>query len=1081
VDQEDQLVYVINNVESNGAVLRFDAEGTPVPFEGAAPYLSGNELAGLSFAGCLGCSQVSVNPVTHDFYVTSGNSVTAFHQNGEPAEFTAGPDAGTNTLTGFTALFGVAVDANGAIYASDFGVFGEAGSDSVTVYTTEGEALTMFSPGIGNPGTLAVDGKGTVYLSEWANPVWKLTPSEFPVTSSTTYVVAPMPIDPNRAATVAVDPVTNDVYVDRYSPQAEIAWYDAQGTLLRTFAGPDEEGELSSSEGIAILGNEEKVFISNVVAIGLSQVEVFWEDNSEGPPRVAQVSAADVTAESARLSAAINPRRVETTYRFEYGLSDCAVSTCSSIPIPNASIGDGHKSVNVSQALLGLQPDTTYHYRVVAENALGDNLAAEGDHTFRTQPADLGFKLSDLRAWEMVSPPDKRGALLDGSLNAQVQAAADGSALSYPGRGSVVADPDGSRAVEASTVLSRRIGNGWQSEEISLPNDTVTEIGIGVQGEYKLFNDDLSEALIEPRTAYPLSPDASQRTPYVRENTAPPSYTPLLTEANVPPDTEFGGAPGEGADPVDLVGANADFSRLVLASRVPLVEEAPPGVGLYLWNSGQIDALGVLPAGEGGGIVPALLGSNKVSVEHAVSDDGSRVFWSAASLDALYLRDVEGEEGVRLDVPQGGGTGTGEAKPTFQGASADGSVVFFTDSQQLTADASPTGFNQFDLYRCVLPVGPVGGCTSLVDISAPLSGSEESAKVQGATVGISDDGSLAYFVARGVLDTAANAAGDTAVPNRPNLYLWQEGDGVRFIATLSKEDGTDWGGAAGKSAATSPSGRYLSFMSQLPLSGSSNLDAETGEPLEHVFRYDAVLDRLDCLSCDPTGAVSDGEKVGGLRLVDPRLQWTGKRVAAVLPQPTITALEGVSLYAPRAVLDNGRVFFNAFDSLVPADSNGGWDVYQFEPYGTGNCSESSGGAATAKTSGGCVSIMSSGTGEGEVGFLDASETGDDVFFLTKARLNAIDEDSELDVYDARVNGVPAVPPSRSECLGESCQPFSPPPIDPTPGSASFKGPGNVKAHKHCPSGKRKVKRKGKVRCVPRKHRKRSASVKGGRR
>ena len=53
---------------------------------------------------------------------------------------------------------------------------------------------------------------------------------------------------------------------------------------------------------------------------------------------------------------------------------------------------------------------------------------------------------------------------------------------------------------------------------------------------------------------------------------------------------------------------------------------------------------------------------------------------------------------------------------------------------------------------------------------------------------ISEDGTRVYFVAAGVLDEVANDQGDIAQPGKPNLYLCEEGKGVRFIATLSKND-----------------------------------------------------------------------------------------------------------------------------------------------------------------------------------------------------------------------------------------------------------------------------------------------------
>jgi hypothetical protein len=103
-------------------------------------------------------------------------------------------------------------------------------------------------------------------------------------------------------------------------------------------------------------------------------------------------------------------------------------------------------------------------------------------------------------------------------------------------------------------------------------------------------------------------------------------------------------------------------------------------------------------------------------------------------------------------------------------------------------------------------------------------------------------------------------------------------------------------------------------------------------------------------------------------------------------------------------------------------------------------------------------------------YLDAGDTGDDVFFATFARLSATDVDSVADVYDARVNGVKAVVEQHTECAGEACQGRGAPPGDVAPNSSSFSGAGNIKQkpHKHCKRSQRKVKRKGKVKCVPRK-------------
>jgi len=72
-------------------------------------------------------------------------------------------------------------------------------------------------------------------------------------------------------------------------------------------------------------------------------------------------------------------------------------------------------------------------------------------------------------------------------------------------------------------------------------------------------------------------------------------------------------------------------------------------------------------------------------------------------------------------------------------------------------------------------------------------------------------------------------------------------------------------------------------------------------------------------------------------------------------------------------------------------------------------------------------------------------------------------------------GFPESEPS-PECEGETCQSFAPAPLFQALGSSTYSGPGNVslakKKARRCPKGKRKVKRKGKVRCVEKKAKRR---------
>jgi hypothetical protein len=1118
LDQQEGFVYVLDRDGLGGALLRFDSDGDAVPFSGSSPYIEGNKIGGLSplvfgeEAYRIG-TKVAVDSTAHRFYVTERNSLRAFEANGEPAEFSAGPGAGSDELPGFTDLNSVAVDDSGNIYTSDY----TAGTFSV--FAPSGALLTSFP--VTSPFGLAVNSTGTILALPTTpgghNEIRLFTPNSLPVSESTTYTESAFASSGGSTSFsgVASDAATGEVYA--LVTNFNTTWvrrYDSSGTLVESIGEPGTSTEESSAlgglaTGIAVLDEEVslqknesvKFYTGDFIpesdgTVEESKVALFGIRRVIDAPDVTNLRASNITSDSARLLGSVDPNLKSTTYRFEYGLEDCSTSVCSSVPVGEAGVGSGLTAVAVSQVITGLAAGTLYHYRIVAKNELGED---EERGTFSTAAmAGTGFDLSDDRVWEMVSPPNKAGASLKPRAGL-VQAAAGGDGIVYPARGSIEVNPEGNRSREPSSIFSRRGSPGWSSKDITPPNSRTAPLSSSA--EFKLFSPELKQALLLPHDGTQLSPLTTERTPYLWEDAEPPVYTPLVTGkegvANVPPGTEFGGNPlGDG--PLEFAGANRDLTDIVLIGRVPLAVGAPTP-SLYHWKAGQLSPINVLPddeAVEPGEMVKSeLLGSAPASLRHAVSEDGSRIFWSGGGFagntaDSLYLRDTEDDESVRLDVKQPGGSGFGQAAPRFQAANPDGTTVVFKDSQQLTEDASPSGS---DLYRCeISPVDPSSGCATLTDITGSTESDEESAEVLGLVSGLSEDTASVYFVAQGILDPTPNFHGDTAQPGQPNLYLGRDGE-VRFIATLSEDDAPNWalgGGQVGAgsalSAAASPSGRYLAFMSERSLTDQAHLDAETAVPVQQAFVYDSATDEVVCASCDPLGAAPTGGISGGLASpIDSQGQWIGQSVAAVLPQPIGGLTQSSSPYQPRAMLDNGRLFFNAFSPLVAADANGQWDAYQFEPIGVGDCSASTNGRAVVRADGGCISLLSSGTGTEEAAFLDASVSGDDVFFFTPAQLSVRDKDFELDVYDARVGGVADRLLPESECTGEACRPAVAPPATSNPLSSTFAGSGNVKSAKKCPKGKRKVRRGGKTKCIRKKahqrhHKKASQNERGSR-
>jgi hypothetical protein len=137
-------------------------------------------------------------------------------------------------------------------------------------------------------------------------------------------------------------------------------------------------------------------------------------------------------------------------------------------------------------------------------------------------------------------------------------------------------------------------------------------------------------------------------------------------------------------------------------------------------------------------------------------------------------------------------------------------------------------------------------------------------------------------------------------------------------------------------------------------------------------------------------------------------------------------------YMPRWISSDGsRVFFDSASSLVPQDTNGQQDVYEWERDGAGDC----------RSSEGCIYLLSGGTSTDASYLLDASTSGNDVFFVTRAQLVPQDRDDNFRVYDARVDGMQTLAPQ--QCSGTGCQGVPPaPPIFATPSSVTFEGVGN---------------------------------------
>ena len=83
-------------------------------------------------------------------------------------------------------------------------------------------------------------------------------------------------------------------------------------------------------------------------------------------PGATTLDALDVSATAALFQGSANPQGGTTFVRFEYGLTTAYGSST-----PGRGIGSGTEPSTVIQAASGLQPGSTYHFRLVASNSLG--------------------------------------------------------------------------------------------------------------------------------------------------------------------------------------------------------------------------------------------------------------------------------------------------------------------------------------------------------------------------------------------------------------------------------------------------------------------------------------------------------------------------------------------------------------------------------------------------------------------------------------------------------------------------------------------------------------------------------------
>jgi hypothetical protein len=632
-----------------------------------------------------------------------------------------------------------------------------------------------------------------------------------------------------------------------------------------------------------------------------------------------------------------------------------------------------------------------------------------------------GFEsyLPDCRAYEMVSP-----AFKDGKAAAVEAVTSDGSrVLANAGFGAFAGAEDDSGTVGAFYVFARS-GSGWMASSVTPPGSLFP------YSYYAAASSDLSRVLWRVRSA---SESWYAEDLYVRE----PDGSFVEVGPMVPPSRSDG--PPSGAytlgggysEQMHFAGASADLSHVLFQiepsrgdkfSTTPLWPGDTTGLAqsagdLYEYvGTGNTHPSLVGLNGEGHLISDCgtLLGSSEEEgdVYNAVSADGGTVFFTALGegycrqagavapvVSELWAR-LGSVESVPISEPTSAqceacDMGAAKEPGLFQGASADGSKVFFLTEQELFAGDRGMNLYEYDFDDLV--------GAKVVRVSM---GSEEP-MVQGVAR-VSEDGSHVYFVAKSVL-TGRNAEGSEPVVGGENLYVFERdatypAGRVAFVATLSAADAPDWeADDADRPVQVTPDGRFLVFESVADLTAGDT----SSEP--QVFEYDALAERLVRVSTGQVGYASGLANANAHGSEIPFQYYAGNEGF----QPAMAT----SHLAVSAVGEGGqvvsRVVFQSKGALTPgaegAAAAGASSVYEYRSVGS--------------IANGDVYLISDGTNKlsarvAYVGGLD--ETGGDVFFTTADPLLAQDVDTNYDIYDARIGGG-FTAPAQAGCEGEACQ------------------------------------------------------------
>jgi hypothetical protein len=911
IDQSDDALYADGfSAFGDPTIHRYLSDGNPTPTYTVEP---GFEVT----AG----KGIAVDPATHDLlvtrpgaeavqrYSTAGALVETISTPGIAPELiasrpdgsfyvaaAAGPDvlhlsgggAVIGTIAGVGSLRGLTWDADHSalIAATDAALKSYSSADKFT-----GESPAATAEGIG----LAFDPvQGVLYEAAFGS-------KQGPFGQIHVYEPAVIPgVEPPAVSSVSGTGVhlSGEVEPGEGPPAESKAHFEYSADEGESWQStPDQE---FTAAGVAtieadltgLLANQKylvRVRATNSAANTASSPTSF--STSQIAPDAETTDASAVQETSAVLNGSINPNGLQTTYYFEYG-----TTTSYGVRAPvlvEGVAGGGHVSRGFSQALSALSPGTTYHYRLVARNAIGRGESA--DKTFTTAIAGA---VAPNRSYEQVTPVNKEGAQILSDFHVQVSD--QGSAIA-------IAAASGARSSESvmlrQNFVVRRNASGWEDwERTDPPQGAVPGVW---ESSTQAVSKDYKHAMVGSSRVLAPGAVAGDGNLYIKDLVTG-SYTFI---GDAPGSRGFGNLVGGNAQETVFAAGAPDFSWVLFWTDIPMLEGVT-GRALYRWSEqGGLTLESVTPSG---GIPPsptAVVPNYTYALPPASADGKLTAFdpgpWFVFSPvfelgGGVYIR-KDGGPSTPIAISQiAGAEPVNDSSSKVNWVTPDGRYVFFQSHSQLTKDAPATLQSDDAVYRYSTETGV------LTYIGRKVG--EFTFGFHGA----STDGETVYLY-----NNDSSATGTT---------VWH--DGVTHFIT---EENTN-----GSPRYMTPNGRFFAW-----------------ENNGRAYLYDLDSDKTVCASCLPDGSTGSPAHIGSLgrnmgnqsvRSVTEDGTMFFDTKTALLPSDRngskdVYAFKGghLSLISPGdadfdaffvgASADGTDVYFQTDQGLVAKDTDGTSDVY----------------------------------------------------------------------------------------------------------------------------------------------------------